>query len=126
MTERRRRSRGFTLIELLIIMIILAILAGIVIPRFFSTKERALVATLQSDLRNLITAQVAYWDENQVYASDVSDLLGVFAPSAGVAITIDSATATGWGATATHASASKACEVSVSRSGAVAPVCVTP
>jgi MSHA pilin protein MshA len=43
-----RRKLGFTLIELLIVMVILALLAVIVIPKFLSLKTDIQLATLQT------------------------------------------------------------------------------
>ncbi len=126
MKRPRLGTSGFTLIELLIVMIVLAILAGIVIPRFFGTKERALVATLQSDLRNLTAAQAAYFDDNQAYSGNVDALEDFFTPSDNVAIEIDSATTTGWGATATHPGAGRVCTVAVSDERAGTPECAQP
>src|SRR6266487_4970400 len=52
--------KGFTLIELLIVVVIIGILAAIAIPKFANTKEKAYLASMKSDLRNLITAEEAY------------------------------------------------------------------
>src|SRR5258708_39833045 len=59
--------KGFTLIELLIVVVIIGILAAIAIPKFASTKEKAYLASMKSDLRNLVTAQEAYFSDNGVY-----------------------------------------------------------
>ena len=53
--------KGFTLIELLIVVVIIGILAAIAIPKFANTKEKAYLASMKSDLRNLITAEEAYF-----------------------------------------------------------------
>ena len=45
-----RKQAGFTLIELLIVVVIIGILASIAIPKFGSTKERAYLAKMKSDL----------------------------------------------------------------------------
>lgn len=124
--SRLRDPGGFTLIELLVVMIVLAILAGIVIPRFFSTKERAFVATLRSDLRNLTVAQAAYFDDERTYAGSLDPLSELFTASEGVAIAIDSASTTGWGATATHPGSGEECTVAVSRKQIGAPECAVP
>jgi len=49
------KSRGFTLIELLIVVVIIGILAIIAIPKLANTKQKAYVAQMKSDLKNLGT-----------------------------------------------------------------------
>src|SRR5579872_2922749 len=66
------KSRGFTLIELLIVVVIIGILAAIAIPKFANTKEKAYVATMKSDLRNLITAQESYFADSLKYVTTTS------------------------------------------------------
>ena len=62
-----RNTKGFTLIELLIVVVIIGILAAIAIPQFASTKEKAFDAAAKSDLRNLMTAEEAYFSDYQAY-----------------------------------------------------------
>ena len=110
-----RSKRGFTLIELLIVVVIIGILAAIAIPKFANTKDKAYVAAMKSDLRNLATYEEQYAaDNNGAYfsgtASNVSPLQG-FTPSQNVTIV---AIAPGgpsptWTATATHAQSGKTC-----------------
>ena len=69
-----RNAKGFTLIELLIVVVIIGILAAIAIPKFANTKEKAYIASMKSDLRNLITAQEAYFADNVTYASATTNL----------------------------------------------------
>ena len=38
---RRSRNRGFTLIELLLVLVILAVLAAVVVPKFTNRSEQA-------------------------------------------------------------------------------------
>ena len=63
--------KGFTLIELLIVVVIIGILAAIAIPKFANTKQKAIVASMKSDLRNLVTAQEAFFSDNNDYAGNV-------------------------------------------------------
>ena len=94
------RRRGFTLIELLIVVVIIGVLAAIAIPKFQNTKGKANAASLRADLRNLITAQEAYFYDNAAYTSTLTDLnLRV---TTGVTISFGTATSGGWSARVTH------------------------
>ena len=96
----RRTRRGFTLIELLVVVVIIGILAAIAIPKFQSTKGKANAATLKSDLRNLATAQEAYFYSNLTYTSNLPALN--VSLSSGVTITWGTVSAAGWSAKITH------------------------
>ena len=96
----RKSRQGFTLIELLIVVVIIGILAAIAIPKFANTKKEAFVATLKSDLRNLVTAEEAYFSDFTTYTTTLATTQ--FQPSTGVTYAVSAATATGWAATATH------------------------
>lgn len=61
--------KGFTLIELLIVVVIIGILAAIAIPKFAATKDKAKLASIQTDLRNVITAHEAYFADNATYGT---------------------------------------------------------
>ena len=96
-------AAGFTLIELLIVVVIIGILASIAIPKFHNSKEQAYIAAMREDVRNLATAEEAYYDDNSgIYASTTAQLGTNYKASAGVTYTVSSATGTGWAATATH------------------------
>lgn len=104
--------KGFTLIELLIVVVIIGILAAIAIPKFATTKEKAYMATMKTDLRNLVTAQEGYFSDNQAFTTDLTALN--FDPSTNVTVVVNSAAAADWDATATHALvAGKQCDVGV-------------
>jgi type IV pilus assembly protein PilA len=125
--------KGFTLIELLIVVVIIGILAAIAIPKFASTKEKAYLASMKSDLRNLATAEEGYFADNQIYLSGVaSNLAGVatqldattkFVPSAGVTVTVTATAGTGWSAVAGHSATTKTCAIFIGVA-AVAPATV--
>ena len=103
------KKKGFTLIELLIVVVIIGILAAIAIPKFANTKEKAYIAAMKSDLRNLVTAQEAYFSDKTTYATSTTNLGTAYAASTGVTVTIGSATGTGWSASAVHNGTTKTC-----------------
>ncbi len=94
----RRPRHGFTLIELLIVVVIIGILAAIAIPKFANTKGTAEAAALHEDLRNLATAEESYFYNYAVYTNATSALQLNTSP--GVTVTITTAGATGWSASA--------------------------
>jgi prepilin-type N-terminal cleavage/methylation domain-containing protein len=98
--------KGFTLIELLIVVVIIGILAAIAIPKFANTKQKAVLASMKSDMRNLVTAQEAFFSDNNTFASAIaatqSATAAAFVPSKGNVIAAPTATATGWSATVTN------------------------
>lgn len=104
----QQKRKGFTLIELLIVVVIIGILAAIAIPKFSSTKEKATVASMRSDLRNLATAQEAYFSDFQAYAPGIAATqasgFAAFQASSGNVVTVVSGDATGWSATVTNPS----------------------
>ncbi len=117
--------KGFTLIELLIVIVIIGILAAIAIPKFGNTKEKAYITAMKSDLKNLATSQEGYFSEAQLYSTSLADIN--YTPSTGVNITIGSASAAGWEASATHdAVTGKTCTISIGGTGTASegePVC---
>ena len=79
--------KGFTLIELLIVVVIIGILAAIAIPKFANTKTKAYTAAMKSDLRNLVTAEEAFFSDSGKYVIyDTAQLK--FKPSSGVSTPI--------------------------------------
>ena len=113
-----RGARGFTLIELLIVVVIIGILAAIAIPKFANTKEKAYVAAMKSDLRNLVTAEESYFADQVTYTTSTTAIN--FTPSTGVTMTIGAATGTGWNATTSHNATTKTCGIYVG--SAAAPI----
>jgi prepilin-type N-terminal cleavage/methylation domain-containing protein len=109
--------KGFTLIELLIVVVIIGILASIAIPKFANTKEKAYLAAMKSDLRNLVTAEEAYFADSIKYTSNLGTMYSTTTGVIGPTITV---TADGYTATVSHTTTTKTCAV-YSGSTALAP-----
>ncbi|GIW52652.1 MAG: hypothetical protein KatS3mg081_2007 [Gemmatimonadales bacterium] len=110
--------KGFTLIELLIVVVIIGILAAIAIPKFANTKEKAYVAAMKSDLRNLVSAQESFFADSMVYATASCTSPNAcsplnFTPSAGVTVNITANSGLGWSATATHTGTQTQCGIGI-------------
>jgi type IV pilus assembly protein PilA len=117
--------RGFTLIELLIVVVIIGILSAIAIPKFAATKEKAYLATMKSDLRNLVTAQESYLGDNYTYYSGaVPNVVLPYRPSSGSTVTITGVAPGGWAATASFVGTAKTCAIFYGNIAAVAPATV--
>ena len=102
---------GFTLIELLVVMAILTLLVAIALPRYTGARLKAHRAEIQSDLRNLISAEEAYFDSHYSYTDDLALL--DFNLSGNVSIEFVEATAAGWSARGTHANTEAQCGIYV-------------
>jgi prepilin-type N-terminal cleavage/methylation domain-containing protein len=100
--------KGFTLIELLIVVVIIGILAAIAIPKFATTKEKAYLAAMKSDLRNLATAQEAYFSDYIAYTTNLGTS---YATSTGVLGPTIATTSDGWTANVAHNLTSKTCSI---------------
>ena len=118
--------KGFTLIELLIVVVIIGILAAIAIPKFATTKDKAKLASVKTDIRNYMTAQEAYFSDKALYGA-AADLQGAgynFTWSSGNAATASAGGAAGYSVTGQNASISagiKSCTVLVGDKAAAAP-----
>ena len=113
-----KNKKGFTLIELLIVVVIIGILAAIAIPKFANTKEKAYVASMKADLRNLATYEESYAaDSAGTYfggtATGATTLQG-FQASQNVTVTATPVAGppASWSATASHSLTTKTCSSS--------------
>ena len=72
--------RGFTIVELLIVIVVIGVLAAITIVSYTGINNRAIVASLQSDLANASQQLKLYQVDNGAYPNAVTDCPS---PSAG-------------------------------------------
>ena len=100
-----QRRPGFTFAEVLMVMLVIAILVGLAIPRFTNTRGKTHLASMEADLRNLALAQEAHYFTRGRYAATLDSLAA--RESDGVTITIVTADSSGWAATASHPMSSK-------------------
>src|SRR5256885_3523606 len=98
-----RARKGFTLIELLIVVVIIGILAAIAIPKFANTKSKAYVTAMKSDLRNLVTAEEAFFSDSTYYTSATRLIAkNTWKSSSGVGTPAGGTGAGDWNATGRH------------------------
>jgi general secretion pathway protein G len=62
-------QRGFTLIEVMVVVVILAILASIIVPRILSRPEQARVTAAKQDILSIQNAMALYKLDNGFYPS---------------------------------------------------------
>ncbi len=104
MTKAIRRrlagSEGFTLIELMVVVMIIAVLIAIAIPSFLGFRKSAQDRAAQSEIRNVLLSEKAYWLEKGDYTQTAADITAlepnadlVGGPAAGVFIDLNGASA---------------------------------
>ncbi len=89
MLSRLHRKEGFTLIELMIVIAIIGILAAIAIPQFSAYRQRSYNSAAQSDIRNIATAQEAYYVDFSTYSSDPAQLSGTYGYMPTTSVTVN-------------------------------------
>jgi prepilin-type N-terminal cleavage/methylation domain-containing protein len=128
-----KNRKGFTLIELLIVVVIIGILAAIAIPKFANTKSKAYVTAMKSDLRNLVTAEEAFFSDSSRYAGQTSSLK--YQNSTGVTTPVITTGAGYWTATVSHTQLpTSTCAVGINTTNPLPnvvaaegePVCIVP
>jgi len=82
---RARSSRlGFTLVELLVVIVVLAVLAAIVLPKFMNSSRRSKESALRSDLKLLRNAVGLFQADTGLYPLSLADLAATSAPAKGL------------------------------------------
>lgn len=80
---RKKNRGGFTLVELLVVIVVLAILAAIALPKFMDSGKRSKEAALKSDLKLLRNAVTLYKADTDLYPLTLSELAATAAPAKG-------------------------------------------
>lgn len=70
-----RRQRGFTFMELLIVMVIIAVMAAVAIPKYLQHLRRAKEVTLQSNLWTMRRAIDFYWQDKEKPPASLQELV---------------------------------------------------
>jgi prepilin-type N-terminal cleavage/methylation domain-containing protein len=112
--------KGFTLIEVLIVATVIGVLAAVAVPRYSSSKEKAIAAAMKADLHTVAIFEEQYAAENHgQYFSGTATTdspLNGFTPSKDVVVTLVAFNILGsqladWTATVTHPQSSQSCEM---------------
>jgi general secretion pathway protein G len=70
-----RSKRGFTMVELLVVIIIIAVLVAIALPKYFAAIYAGRVRACQSNFKIVNTAVQAYFAQNKEWPDELSDML---------------------------------------------------
>jgi general secretion pathway protein G len=70
-----RRRRSFTMVELLLVLVILAVLAAIVVPKFAGRSEQARITAAKTEISGVETALDAFEVDNGYYPQGDNGLL---------------------------------------------------
>ncbi|HAX81101.1 MAG TPA: prepilin-type cleavage/methylation domain-containing protein [Actinobacteria bacterium] len=76
-----KRDEGFTLIELMVVVMIIAVLIAIAIPSFLGFRKSAQDRAAQSEVRNVLLSEKAFWLDNGDYTQVAADITA-FEPNA--------------------------------------------
>jgi general secretion pathway protein G len=80
----RKSREAFTLIELLLVLVILAVLAAVVVPKFTGRQKDAKISAAKADISNLETSLETYEVDNGEYPSTQQTLQALVEAPAGV------------------------------------------
>lgn len=67
MLKRKQRQQGFTLIELMVVVVILAVLAGFVVPKLMDRPDEARIVKAKQDIAAIGSALQLYKLDNYNY-----------------------------------------------------------
>ena len=79
-----RKSRAFSLVELLIVIIIIAVLAAVAIPRFANSTTRSKESALRANLKLFRNAVELFKADTGAYPAALAALVAASAPANGL------------------------------------------
>lgn len=80
--DRSKTRNGFTLIEIMVVVVILAILAGLIVPKIMSRPDEARVVAARQDIGTIMQALRLYRLDNLRYPNSEQGLAALAAPPA--------------------------------------------
>jgi general secretion pathway protein G len=83
----RKRQSGFTLIEIMVVVVILAVLGSLVVPRILENVDKARVTRAAADIRAIQTALETYRLDNFKYPTTEQGLMALVKQPADPTIT---------------------------------------
>jgi len=70
----KQNKKGFTLIEVLVVVLIIGILSSVALPQYQKAVEKSRAIKGVNALKNILTAQQAYYETYGSYTDDLSKL----------------------------------------------------
>jgi prepilin-type N-terminal cleavage/methylation domain-containing protein len=113
----RSKRSGFTIIEMLAVMVVIGVLATIAYARLQTSKDKAVVASMISDLHAVAQEQEAFYFQNRTYSTTLATLNSN--PSQGNVPVVATGNSAGWSGSISNPKVSKQCYIFV---GAAAPI----
>lgn len=84
MTRSRKARTGFRFVELLVVIVVLAVLAVIILPKCLGAGQRSEEMALKSDLHALRKAISLFLAHTSAYPASLDDLAAASAPASGL------------------------------------------
>ena len=72
----KKRNQGFTLVEIMIVVAIIAILAGIAIPNFVSSRKRSQATACVANMRLIANAKEQFYINHPTETPSLQNLVG--------------------------------------------------